>query len=102
METQSVVVIQDASSEACWEAIRWVLHGLSLKTGDMVTLISVLTRPHNTSSRSYMGTKKSGKNSSVTTNSFAFNLFFLDFCSFFPLFNKYSNYDASLPGNIFF
>ncbi|KAL1817276.1 hypothetical protein ACET3Z_019850 [Daucus carota] len=59
METQSVVVIQDASSEACWEAIRWVLHGLSLKTGDMVTLISVLTRPHNTSSRSYMGTKKS-------------------------------------------
>ncbi|KAK1396626.1 putative serine/threonine-protein kinase PBL6 [Heracleum sosnowskyi] len=58
MEAQSVVVIQDASSEVCWEAIRWILQGLSLKTGDMVTLLSLLTPVHNPSSRAYMGTRK--------------------------------------------
>lgn len=60
MEAQSVVVIQDASNEVCWEAIRWVLQGLSLKTGDKVTLLSVLTRVQNPKSRTYMGTRKLG------------------------------------------
>ncbi|KAI9402145.1 hypothetical protein POPTR_001G224800v4 [Populus trichocarpa] len=39
---QRVLVIQDASREVSSSAIKWALHGLSLKPGDMVTLLGVL------------------------------------------------------------
>ncbi|KAL3611000.1 hypothetical protein D5086_002020 [Populus alba] len=37
-----VLVIQDASEEVSSSAIKWALHGLSLKPGDMLTLLGVL------------------------------------------------------------
>ncbi|KAG6792609.1 hypothetical protein POTOM_001761 [Populus tomentosa] len=39
---QRVLVIQDASGEVSSSAIKWALHGLSLKPGDMLTLLGVL------------------------------------------------------------
>ncbi|KAL9368161.1 hypothetical protein Peur_039360 [Populus x canadensis] len=39
---QRVLVIQDASREVSSSAIKWALHGLSLKSGDMLTLLGVL------------------------------------------------------------
>ncbi|CAK7331879.1 unnamed protein product [Dovyalis caffra] len=39
---QRVLVIQDASREVSSSAIKWALHGLSLKPGDMLTLLGVL------------------------------------------------------------
>ncbi|KAF2291779.1 hypothetical protein GH714_035562 [Hevea brasiliensis] len=42
MEAQRVVVIQDASREVGSSAMRWALQGLSLKPGDILTLLSIL------------------------------------------------------------
>jgi len=39
---QRVLVIQDASREVSSSAVKWALHGLSLKPGDMLTLLGVL------------------------------------------------------------
>ncbi|XP_059665501.1 probable serine/threonine-protein kinase PBL5 [Cornus florida] len=58
MEAQSVVVIQDASREVSSNAIRWALHGLSLKPGDRLTLLSVLHQVNNPSTLSYIGAAK--------------------------------------------
>ncbi|CAK9184235.1 unnamed protein product [Ilex paraguariensis] len=54
METQRVVVIQDASREVCLIAIKWIRHGLSLKPGDMLTLISILHQVNNPSTLSFV------------------------------------------------
>ncbi|KAK7276623.1 hypothetical protein RIF29_17766 [Crotalaria pallida] len=42
MEVQIVVVIHDASREVNSRVFEWALHGLSLKPGDMVTLVAVM------------------------------------------------------------
>lgn len=44
MESQRIVIIQDASKEVYSNAIQWALKGLSLKPGDDLTLLGVLHR----------------------------------------------------------
>ncbi|THF98029.1 hypothetical protein TEA_022751 [Camellia sinensis var. sinensis] len=58
MGGQKVVVIQDASREVIWSAIRWILHGFSLKPGDELTLLAVLHQVNNPSTSSLMGAGK--------------------------------------------
>ncbi|XP_021277738.1 probable serine/threonine-protein kinase PBL10 [Herrania umbratica] len=58
MEVQRVVVIQDASKEACSSAIRWALHALFLKPGDLLVLLGVLHDKNNPSRLSFKGTRK--------------------------------------------
>ncbi|XP_047341204.1 PTI1-like tyrosine-protein kinase 3 isoform X2 [Impatiens glandulifera] len=41
-QKQKVVVLQDASSEVSWDAIRWMIDDFSLKEGDELTLVGVL------------------------------------------------------------
>ncbi|KAF5744996.1 receptor-like protein kinase [Tripterygium wilfordii] len=47
MEAQRVVLIQDASKEVSPGAIRWALHGLSLKPGDVFILVGILQQVNN-------------------------------------------------------
>ncbi|MBA0846573.1 hypothetical protein Goshw_004059 [Gossypium schwendimanii] len=42
MEDQRVMVIQDASKQVCSSAIKWALHTLILKPGDLLLLLGVL------------------------------------------------------------
>ncbi|XWS71306.1 hypothetical protein CRYUN_Cryun03dG0126900 [Craigia yunnanensis] len=58
MEGQRVVVIQDASKEVCSSAIRWVLHGLFLKPGDLLVLLGVLHEVNDPRTLSFKGTRK--------------------------------------------
>ncbi|WRX33406.1 Protein kinase domain - like 10 [Theobroma cacao] len=58
MDVQRVVVIQDASKEACSSAVRWALHGLFLKPGDLLVLLGVLHDKNNPSRLSFKGTRK--------------------------------------------
>ncbi|KAI8021618.1 Proline-rich receptor-like protein kinase PERK3 [Camellia lanceoleosa] len=58
MGGQKVVVIQDASREVIWSAIRCILHGFSLKQGDELTLLAVLHQVNNPSTSSLMGAGK--------------------------------------------
>ncbi|KAA8544521.1 hypothetical protein F0562_022533 [Nyssa sinensis] len=58
IESQRVVLIQDASREVSSSAIRWALHGLSLKPGDMLTFLSVLHQVINPSTLTFMGAGK--------------------------------------------
>lgn len=67
-EAQRVVVIQDASSEVGSNAIRWVLQGLSLKQGDILTLLSVLCQVNNPSTLAFMGAGKMCKISCYFSN----------------------------------
>ena len=53
-EAQRVLVIQDASRDVSSSAIRWTLQGLSLKPGDVVTLLGVLHQVNNPSTFSFM------------------------------------------------
>ncbi|KAF5446045.1 hypothetical protein F2P56_031708 [Juglans regia] len=46
-EVQRVVVIQDASKDVSLTALRWALKGLSLKPGDVMTLVGVLHQVNN-------------------------------------------------------
>nr|POE82309.1 hypothetical protein CFP56_50281 [Quercus suber] len=46
-ESQRVLVIQDASRDVSYSAIKWTLQGLSLKPGDVVTLLGVLHHVNN-------------------------------------------------------
>ncbi|KAJ9172322.1 hypothetical protein P3X46_015571 [Hevea brasiliensis] len=57
MEAQRVVVIQDASREVGSSAVRWALQGLSLKPGDILTLLSILHQVDTHSKSSYAGSK---------------------------------------------
>ncbi|XP_038710390.1 uncharacterized protein LOC120005034 [Tripterygium wilfordii] len=54
-EAQRVVVIQDASRNVSAGAIGWVLQGLSLKHGDVLTLLGVLHQVNNPSTFSFKG-----------------------------------------------
>ncbi|XP_059429049.1 uncharacterized protein LOC132162847 [Corylus avellana] len=58
MEAQRVVVIQDASREVSLSAIGWVLHGLSLKPGDKLTLLAVIHQVKTPSTLSFMRSKR--------------------------------------------
>lgn len=58
IEAQRVVVIQDASREVSSSAVRWALQGLSLKPGDMLTLLSVLHQVDTPSKSPNAGTKE--------------------------------------------
>nr|XP_023921600.1 uncharacterized protein LOC112033056 [Quercus suber] len=58
MEAQRVVVIQGASREVSSSAIRWALHGLSLKPGDKLTLLAVIHQVKTPSTLSIMGSRK--------------------------------------------
>lgn len=42
MESQRIVIIQDASKEVYSNAIQWALKGLSLKPGDDLTVLGVV------------------------------------------------------------
>lgn len=55
MGAKKVVVIQDASKDVSWSAIRWVLHSLPLKPGDELILLGVLHQVNNPSTLSFMG-----------------------------------------------
>ncbi|KDP34529.1 hypothetical protein JCGZ_11079 [Jatropha curcas] len=70
MDAQRVVVIQDASREVSSSAVRWALQGLSLKPGDMLTLLSVLHQVYTPSKSLYAGSKKLlGYKSRIDSNS---------------------------------
>ncbi|XVF19461.1 hypothetical protein REPUB_Repub11eG0112800 [Reevesia pubescens] len=58
MEGQRVVVIQDASKEVCSSAIRWLLHGLFLKPGDLLLLLGVLREVNDPTTLSFKGSRK--------------------------------------------
>ncbi|KAJ9146634.1 hypothetical protein P3X46_028873 [Hevea brasiliensis] len=69
MEAQRVVVIQDASREVSSSALRWALQGLSLKPGDMLTLLSVLRQVETHSETPHARSKKLlGCKSKVNSN----------------------------------
>ncbi|KAK4592378.1 hypothetical protein RGQ29_016786 [Quercus rubra] len=61
-ESQRVLVIQDASRDVSYSAIKWTLQGLSLKPGDVVTLLGVLHHVNNPSTFSFMRGKLLGYN----------------------------------------
>ncbi|EEF39134.1 serine-threonine protein kinase, plant-type, putative [Ricinus communis] len=70
MESQRVVVIQDASREVCSSALRWAFQGLSLKPGDMLTFLAVLHQVDNPCKSPYAGSRKLlGYKSKVDSNS---------------------------------
>ncbi|XP_059654853.1 inactive protein kinase SELMODRAFT_444075-like [Cornus florida] len=58
MEAQKMLVIQDASRDVSWSAIRWILDGSLLKPGDELTLLGVLHKVINPSTLSFMGAGK--------------------------------------------
>ncbi|TYI72198.1 hypothetical protein E1A91_D07G043900v1 [Gossypium mustelinum] len=59
MEDQRVMVIQDASKQVCSSAIKWALHTLILKPGDLLLLLGVLHQVnHPTTVVSLKGTRK--------------------------------------------
>nr|KJB06459.1 hypothetical protein B456_001G043200 [Gossypium raimondii] len=59
MEDQRVMVIQDASKQVCSSAIKWALHTLILKPGDLLLLLGVLHQVnHPTPVVSLKGTRK--------------------------------------------
>ena len=66
MGGQRIVVIQDASKEVCSSAIRWVLHGLFLKPGDLLVLLGVLHEVNDPRTLSFKGTRKFCKPSSFS------------------------------------
>ncbi|GMY22849.1 probable serine/threonine-protein kinase PBL3 isoform X1 [Fagus crenata] len=73
-EAQRVLVIQDASRDVSSSAIRWTLQGLSLKPGDVVTLLGVLHQVNNPSTFSFMRGRLLGyKNKADITSMFGAN-----------------------------
>ncbi|TYG60146.1 hypothetical protein ES288_D07G044900v1 [Gossypium darwinii] len=56
------MVIQDASKQVCSSAIKWALHTLILKPGDLLLLLGVLHQVnHPTPVVSLKGTRKLGR-----------------------------------------
>ena len=62
-ESQRVLVIQDASRDVSYSAIKWTLQGLSLKPGDKLTLLAVIHQVKTPSTLSIMGSRKLCKHS---------------------------------------
>lgn len=60
-EVQRVVVIQDASKDVSLTALRWALKGLSLKPGDVITLVGVLHQVNNPCTLPFMKRRKFSK-----------------------------------------
>ncbi|GMI89221.1 hypothetical protein HRI_002591400 [Hibiscus trionum] len=58
MEYQRVMVIQDAAKQVCSSAIKWAIHGLFLKPGDLIVLLGVLHQPNDPTPVSVKGTRK--------------------------------------------
>ncbi|KAF5186874.1 kinase domain [Thalictrum thalictroides] len=58
IESQRVVVIQDATKDVSSSAIEWALKGLSLKPRDKLTLLAVLHQVNNPSTLSFKGAGK--------------------------------------------
>ncbi|OMO53372.1 hypothetical protein CCACVL1_28680 [Corchorus capsularis] len=58
MEAQRVMVIQDGSKEVCASAIRWPIHGLFLKPGDLLVLLGVLHEVDYSATSSFNATRK--------------------------------------------
>lgn len=71
-EVQRVVVIQDASRDVSLNEIRWALKGLSLKPGDVITLVGVLHQVNNPCTLSFIRPRKLSKRFC-----FSFSLFFV-------------------------
>ncbi|XP_077248952.1 uncharacterized protein LOC143888426 isoform X1 [Tasmannia lanceolata] len=60
---QRVVVIEDASRDISLSALKWALHGLSLKPGDKLILLGILHQVNTTSMFPLKGAKTLCKNS---------------------------------------